>query len=598
LSAGDREAIAATRREWRRRLGSWAAAQLRTPLFWILLGATVLRCAGLFWGLPASASWDSDAIAPRDFLVGVIETYWPGHFFTYPPLHLLLLTTLTLPGWALGLMRVHSLAQPDVIAELIQVPYMTAFTVVARLISAAMSLATIALVGKMTEDIAGRRAGILAAAVCALNMTLTYYGQVGNLDGPAMFWSIAAIWQWERAIGRREPQRFLGAAVLAAAATATKDQAAALFVLGVPLTLALWFAADPWPRRHAGRVLARLAIALGAATLLLLAVDGALTNPSGFGARLAFLLGPASRDLRSYSADLVGRLSLLQDAWRYVPRYYPAGAAYLGLLGLAAHGWRQFANRAIWAAGFLPLLAAVSFTVAFNFAALRTENRFLLPQSVLAAIYIGIGAEALAFSQAAVLRWSARVALLPIAGLALFRCIAVDAAMLRDPRYDAERWLHAHVQPGDSIEIYGPNAYLPRLPAAARVVRVGPTALAKRDPLPGVVEVQEPIEAAAERRPRFIVVSAFWASFYLKSDSPLDVGRAYAKSQQELFGQTAALDYVRDLFAGRLDYRLAHEAAYGDSFWPAIHVHESTAETIDIFERNELVEPPPATSHQ
>jgi 4-amino-4-deoxy-L-arabinose transferase-like glycosyltransferase len=597
LSAGDREAVA-TRRARRGRPGLWGAAQLRSPMLWILLGAAILRCAGLVWGLPASAGWDSDSIAPRDFLIGVIETYWPGHFFTYPPLHLLLLTALTTPGWALGLMRAHSLAQPDVIAEMIQVPYMTAFTVIARLVAAAMSLATIALVGKTTEDIAGRRAGIVAAAVCALNMTLTYYGQVGNLDGPAMFWSMAAIWQWERAIGRRELRRFIGAAMLSAAAAATKDQAAALFVLGVPLVFALWFAADSWPRRHAGRVLARLAIAVGAATLLLLSVDGALTNPTGFVARLAFLLGPASLDQRSYSADWVGRLSLLRDAWRYVPRYYPAAAAYVGLFGLAVHGWRQFANRAIWAAGFLPLLAAVSFTVAFNFAALRTENRFLLPQAVLAAIYIGIGAEALAFSQAAIVRWSARVALLPIAGFALFRCVAVDAAMLRDPRYDAERWLRAHVQPGDGIEIYGPNAYLPRLPAVARIVRVGPTALAKRDPLPGVAEVQGPIETAAARNPRFIVVSAFWASFYLKPDNPVGVGRAYAKSQQELLGQTAALDYVRNLVAGRLDYRLAHEAAYDASFWPAVHVHESTAETIDIYERNDLVAPPPAPPRQ
>jgi 4-amino-4-deoxy-L-arabinose transferase-like glycosyltransferase len=568
----------------RARLRRWCGS----PLFWILCAAAVLRGAGLVWGLPGSAGWDSDAIAPRDFLVGVIQTYRPGEFFTYPPLHLLLLTVVTAPGWIVALLRAHSLAPPDVIAEIIRVPYMTAFTVVARFVAVAMSLATIGCIGRMAEDIAGRRAGVCAALACALNMTLTYYGQVGNLDGPCLFWSVLSVWQWMRAIARHEPRRFFPAAVLAAAATATKDQAAALFVLGLPLALALWFAADAWPRRNAAAVLGHLAIAGGMAVLLLLAVDGALTNPSGFAARVAYLLGPASQDSINYQSNWFGRLHLLKDAWRYVPRYYPIAAAYLAAVGLVVHGWRRRGDHAILAAGFLPLLAAISFTVVFNFSALRTENRFLLPQAVLLAAYIGIGSEALAFAPWPVVRWSARAAALPIAGIALFRCVAVDAALLRDPRYAAEHWLHAHVRPGDSIEIYGPNAYLPRLPDNAQVTRVGATALARRDPLPNVVEVQAPIEAAEARAPRFIVVSAVWASFYLTRDESMpDNGRVYNKAQQQLFAAPAAPDYVRDLYAGRLNYRLAYEAAYDAVFWPAVHVHESTAETIDIFERHE-----------
>ena len=44
--------------------------------------------------------------------------------------------------------------------------------------------------------------------------------------------------------------------------------------------------------------------------------------------------------------------------------------------------------------GCLPLLAILSFTLCFNFAALRSDDRFLLPQAVLACVYIGIAAEA------------------------------------------------------------------------------------------------------------------------------------------------------------------------------------------------------------
>ena len=90
--------------------------------------------------------------------------------------------------------------------EIVQVPYMTFFAVVARLVSAAMSVGTVYLIGKMAEIIGGRRAGLFAAAVCALNAALTYYGQVTNLDGPYLFWSALSLWGWMRAIAEHEPR--------------------------------------------------------------------------------------------------------------------------------------------------------------------------------------------------------------------------------------------------------------------------------------------------------------------------------------------------------------------------------------------------------
>ena len=83
--------------------------------------AAVMRTVGLTWGLPASDSWDSDGIAPRDFLVGVVQTYQPGEYFPYPPLQLLLLTLVTLPGWIVAFFKARSFSPPDLIAELIKV---------------------------------------------------------------------------------------------------------------------------------------------------------------------------------------------------------------------------------------------------------------------------------------------------------------------------------------------------------------------------------------------------------------------------------------------------------------------------------------------
>ena len=69
----------------------------------------------------------------------------------------------------------------------------TFFAIVARLLSAAMSVGTIAWVGMIGEELGGKRVGACAAAACALNATLVYYGNVTNLDGPGMFWSTTAM---------------------------------------------------------------------------------------------------------------------------------------------------------------------------------------------------------------------------------------------------------------------------------------------------------------------------------------------------------------------------------------------------------------------
>ena len=70
---------------------------LRSPLAWVVIVAGIIRIVGIGWGLPASDGWDNDGVAPRDYLAGLVETFTPGHFYTYPPVHLLLLAILTSP---------------------------------------------------------------------------------------------------------------------------------------------------------------------------------------------------------------------------------------------------------------------------------------------------------------------------------------------------------------------------------------------------------------------------------------------------------------------------------------------------------------------
>ena len=553
---------------------------LRSPLFWILLVAAGLRLFGLFWGLPGADGWDDDGFAPRNFLTALALTWKTGSYFTYPPLHALLLALPSLPMAAWALAHAPSLGQHDVIATITQPAYMTYFSVVARLVAIAMSLGIIVIVGEMARLIAGPRAGLLAAGAAALNFGLVYYGQVSNLDVPYLFWSLLALLFVMQATMLQQPRRFWWAAFSAAAAVATKDQAYAIFLLSLPVFFALWFVLESWPRANARPVLVTLALAAGAAMAVLLLVDGAIANPSGFLKRIAFLTGPASHDYFEYAQGPAGWWSLLGDMFQYYLRGFGLTTVTLAALGV----FLAVRKRTDLAVALLPLLAAVSFTICFNFAALRSDIRFALPQAVLACVYIGITAEVLLFPAKPALRWVGRAAVTLVALIALHQALSIDAAMLLDRRYDAERWLAQNARAGDGIEVYDRNWLLPRFPAGVRVWRVGQGDLKLRAPMPGITEVQQPFAVVALRHPRFILVSANWLQRYLPVAAPPQ-GRILSPGQQADREDRETQLYFAALVHGQLGYRMVHVARYRSRLYPAVHIHDSLDEPIGIYER-------------
>ena len=549
----------------------------RNPLFWILLAAAGLRLSGLFWGLPAPDGWDDDGFAPRNFLTALALTWKPGSYFTYPPLHALLLAILNLPSIVMALLHTPSLRQPDVIGEFIKPEHMTWFAVTGRLVSLVLSLGIIGIVHEMARLVAGTRAGLFAAAACALNFGLTYYGQVGNLDVPYLFWGLLSLLWAMRAVIEHQVRRWWGAALFAAAAVATKDQAYALFLATLPLFLVFSFAVDEWTRANARKIALTLLPAAVVALLVLLLLDGAITNPSGFMKRLAFLTGPASQNYADYWHGPAGWAALLGDMTRYYTRGY--GLIALPLVGMGV--WLTWRRRN--AAGFLPLLAIISFTLCFNFAALRSDDRFLLPQAVLACVYIGIAVEMIGHARSW-LRRAAQGLVAAAALLALHQAIAINAAMLFDPRYDAESWMAAHVRPGDTIETYGQNCFLPRFPKDAAVTRVGQGDLKLRNPLPGVREVRDAF--IAPRGNRYVVLSTAWARRYLRPAIPLPAGHRYSWLQELDFRNSDAHMYFTQLVGEKLPYRLVHVSS-PNAFWPIVHIHDSLNEPVWIFERTQ-----------
>jgi hypothetical protein len=592
-------------------------------MVWILVVVALVHGIGIGWGVPASDAWDNDGVAPRDFLPGLAATYTPGRFYTYPPVHLALLAIVTLPVVLVAALRAPSFALPDLIGEALKVPYMTALAYAARSVSLVMSLGIVVFLARIAEEIRAcelgleaprspelevpktrrwldgpwteervRRVGWWTAAFAGVNVSLTYYAHTSNLDVPYLFWATWALLVFTRAIARRQPRLLRRAAVLAVLAIGTKDQAYAMFLLSLPVALVVFLLADRWAREHRARVVKEAGIALAAAIALFAIVDAVIVNPTGFVARVRFLTGSASQDFVEYPRNWGGRLGVLADAARDFHLQYPKvflAVIAVGLLHVVTRSLRTPRDRRGGAltVALVPILVAVSFTVTFNWTSLRSNARFLLPQSLMLAIYGASVIETLVSATTRWIRLVARVAAAVGGAFALHANISVDVNLLFDPRYDAEAWLRAHVRPGETIETYGLNVYLPRFPSDARVIRVGPEPLESRNPMPGIEEVVAPYAEAPSRDARWIVLSTAWSWRYLiPPDIVFDSGRQLAPTQHRSASDGAARTWFARLTSSSDAFAFVHDSKYMHEDWfPIFDVHGTSARPVWIYER-------------
>jgi hypothetical protein len=463
----------------------------------IVFGTAV--AVGFTWGLPGPDTWCVDSISPRSCGLGaIVETYWPGHFHTYPPLHMLLLTLLSLPWMALAVLRVGT-RQDALEAELVRPLYMTAIETSARLVAGAMALATVYATMLLWRRIAGRRVAIGAGIVLVGNAIFVYYAHTGNLEVPYLFWTALALVEIDR-VASGEP-RETQALLCATAAVLTKDQAAAVLILPVAFYLVL----VPWRERRAPILRPELVRGVLFSVAAYAVVSGALVNFTGFVRRLAFLFGPASQTWAGYPRSLAGTLWLVRDSLLAVPHFgsWPLAALAVLGVGLAALS-RQGRTRLL-----LPLTAAVSFALFFNLSARRSEDRFLLPQSILLGPYAALALERALAARGERPRWPRPLvfaivlaALLP----ALVGVASIDATLLGDPRYAAEKYL-ATMAPGTSIEVVGSTKFLPRLPRSLVATRPGIEPTSDRQRMADVRELVDPAMDPRPRAPRLIVLA-------------------------------------------------------------------------------------------
>ncbi len=531
----------------------------------VLAITLLVGLVGIGWGLPGSESWAADAASPRGAGLGaLLETYLTGHHHIYPPLHMLFLTVLALPVVVWGVATAGT-SPAALEAALIQVTPMTIVEVLARLLAVAMTLGIVHFTMRIHDDPKRPWGAPLAGLAAATVAPLAYYGKTGNLDVPALFWGVACLAELGRLFrddAARDPRR---AVLYAAAAVLTKDQIAGVLIL--PL---LGVAAQ-WGRER--RLFTRpvlVSAGLGLAGFAVL--SGALVNPTGYAARLRELFGPASRSWEAYPRTAEGSRALAQDLLLSVPRLssWPMFALALAGIALVATGRGRGASFRERAAGLLPALGALSFTLTFTIGARRTDDRFLLAQAVLLFPYAGV---ALGWG----LERARRVGV--ICAVAAFGASAVgvasvDATLLVDPRYEAERYLQG-LPPGTVVEVYGGPKFLPRLPEKLAVTRVGTDAPEARSHLPRVAEVLD--ANMGERRPEIIVLSTeFSHPFASGAPAPLYGVRAYMDA--------TSFRFFDDLTSDRLPYTRVLRAECTLP-WPLTcrRIHGSTGEPVWIY---------------
>jgi hypothetical protein len=419
--------------------------------------------------------------------------------------------------------------------------------------------------------IAGRRVGVAAAAITSVNAVFVYYAHTGNLEVPYLFWLSLTLLELDRvAAGEaREMRAFL----FAVAATLTKDQAAAALLLPMGLSML----GVPWLVRREAIVRRRLIVGTLAAFVTYACASGALVNPSGFALRLRSLLGPASTTWETYPHGLSGTLILTRDALLSAPRFTSWPLALAAVVGIAIASSQRGLER--WRA-LLPMFAALSFTLFFNYAARRTEARFVLPQAFFLLPYAALTWDHVEravrgrFLRALVLLTSAVALSAAALGVA-----SVDATLLADPRYEAERFLAA-LPTGTHVEAYGGPIFLPRMPPGLVVSRFGIEPVAERQAIPGIVDGVDPVMDPRPRAPEILVLA-----------TELSSASAMTESSARPFGIMQYRDPVsramlRGLADGSLGYRRALRATCVLP-WPlrCVEIHGSTAGEVWIYER-------------
>ncbi|MHB8234797.1 MAG: glycosyltransferase family 39 protein [Solirubrobacteraceae bacterium] len=276
-----------------------------------------------------------------------------------------------------------------------------------RLPSALAGVLTVPVVWAIAQQLAGRRAALVAAAIVAVNPLFVWYSQEARAYGLFVLMSALAMLCFVRALD--DPSRGRLAAFALAGALALLTHYFAVFLL-VPM--ALWLALDGRARRATLLALGALA-AVGLALLPLISAQGGHgTQWIGRWALSSRLQAIPQYFLTGYSGGPLGRgvellvalpilAALALGAWRLFGQPDPSASADVAEAGPQEGGesgiWREPSSaprlrRAVWIAlsivGFGVLTPIVMAVFGADYLAPRNLVGAMIPLSVMIAVLV------------------------------------------------------------------------------------------------------------------------------------------------------------------------------------------------------------------
>ena len=420
-----------------------------SPIVWVIIVSAGLNVTAIWWGLPNDVSWAPDEVWPSRVFDGLTHLFSNGWSDKYPPVHFYALGVVLLPFFALDHWKVVDFSQPRAAAAII---------VAFRLLTVIMAAGLIYLIFLCGRELIGKRGALWAAIITALLAPFPYYAKTANLDVPYLFWFVWSLYFYIRLFKTHKTRYYLLFALTAVLSIATKDQAAGLYVLA-PLAI-LW--ADWTALKSASPGIAvwrrfpylNYLKATGVAGAAFLGGFNILFNLRGFVDHAKLIFGPAS------------------ETYQEIPQ---TAAGYGRLLELTIHnirfclGWPFFL---VCLAGIAlalvrkprpgALLSLVSFGVSYLIFFIGLSRipyaRFFFPVAIILSLFGGLAIDEALKSR---FRAAAYIVVTAATAFALLTVAAVDVFMLKDSRYDVERWMRAHLKPGATVGAATLAEYLP-----------------------------------------------------------------------------------------------------------------------------------------
>jgi len=421
----------------------------------VLLAALLLRLFGIAFGAPY---WSNFYIRPDESLVvqpalQFFELHGDTRVAAYPSL---------MTAWCAVLFELYARLDgaASAVVHFSQNP--TAHVVIARLVAALASSATVWVVYATARRMAGRTTGLFAASLLACAPLAVRDGHFGVTDSFLILFCALVLLELVRFVDAPHPAPHARrTAIWTGAALASKYHAVLLipFVFGV----ILW---SGWSRDRRAALRTALTTGLIAAAVFL------LLNPQVFhsGKEIVASLGGVA------SALLTGRHSAVQStralAWETLWQtltHGPGGVVGLGLAALAVFlSLRGKAPPAVpvLALGFLIFLAPLALSRGFAF-------RYALPLFPFLALLAGCGFQVLRESTPK--RWRAVVvSAIALAALAptAWTSARLSARLQRDDtRALAGRWVVENLEPRVPVAVFGWPESEPQLPESHDSIR-------------------------------------------------------------------------------------------------------------------------------